>query len=64
MEDLIIQGVAQTIFEMSEGAFSWDKMIADACIEPVVFPFNRVAYHIAYSDEIATPVGAERRWCF
>jgi hypothetical protein len=31
---------------MSEGSLTGYTMIADACIEPVVLPFNRVAHHM------------------
>lgn len=46
MENLIIQVFAQTIFEMGKGAFSGNKLIADACIEPVVTSSNRIMKHL------------------
>jgi hypothetical protein len=46
MEDAIIQGFAQTIFEIGEGRLTRDKTITNARIEPVVLSFNRVPHHV------------------
>jgi len=46
MEDLVVQGFTQAIFEISEGSLTGDKPIADAGIDPVVLSFNGVVQHI------------------
>jgi len=46
MEDAIIQGFAQAIFEIGEGGLTGDKTITNACIEAVVLSFNGIAHHM------------------
>ena len=46
MEDAIIQGFAQAIFEIGEGGLTGDKTITNACIEAVVLSLNRVLHNL------------------
>jgi hypothetical protein len=46
MKNTIIQGFTQAIFEIGECALARDKRIADAGIEPVVFPLERIPQHV------------------
>jgi hypothetical protein len=46
MEDAIIQGFAQAIFEIGEGSLTGDKTIPNACVDAVVLSFNGIPHHI------------------
>lgn len=46
MEDRIIQGLAQTIFEIGEGSLTRNEMITNACIEPVVLSLEGIPHHV------------------
>ena len=46
MEDAVIQGFTQAIFEIGEDGLTGDKAITNACIEAIVLSFNGIAHHI------------------
>ena len=46
MEDRIIQGLAQTIFEIGKCCLTRNKLITDACIEPVVLSSDGIPHHV------------------
>jgi hypothetical protein len=46
MENAVVQGLTQAIFEIGEGGLTGDKAIANACIDPVVLPLDGVAQHL------------------
>ena len=46
MEDEVIQGFTQAIFEISKGGLTRDKAMANACIEAVVLSLNGIAHHM------------------